>query len=144
MSTRNSLASRVAGLAVVAIAPLALLASPAANAATAVGTSTATATAGTSCTNVLRLMGAGSTVVASNYVSYHRYQAVPTTQPGRDYYRYSVMNIQRRVGVAQDGVFGSATESAVKRFQKSKGLLDDGWVGTRTLAAMGFTALPGC
>lgn len=38
-----------------------------------------------------------------------------------------------------DGVFGSGTETAVKAFQKSKGLTQDGKVGPATLKAMGIT-----
>lgn len=37
-----------------------------------------------------------------------------------------------------DGVFGSATEKAVRYFQKANGLSADGIAGTRTLAAMGI------
>lgn len=40
---------------------------------------------------------------------------------------------------AVDGVFGSATETAVKAYQQSKGLTVDGKVGTATLKAMGIS-----
>ena len=36
-----------------------------------------------------------------------------------------------------DGEFGDRTEAAVKRFQRSAGLKDDGWAGPRTLEAIG-------
>ena len=39
-----------------------------------------------------------------------------------------------------DGVFGSATEKAVKSFQSSYGLTVDGKVGSATLKAMGISA----
>ena len=39
---------------------------------------------------------------------------------------------------AVDGIFGSATEKAVRYFQRSNGLTDDGIVGARTLAALGM------
>lgn len=38
-----------------------------------------------------------------------------------------------------DGNFGSATESAVKAFQRAKGLTADGKAGSQTLKAMGVT-----
>lgn len=39
-----------------------------------------------------------------------------------------------------DGVFGAATEKAVKEFQASAGLSVDGWAGPRTLEALGAAA----
>ena len=39
---------------------------------------------------------------------------------------------------AVDGIFGSATEKAVRYFQRSNGLTEDGIVGARTLAALGM------
>ena len=40
---------------------------------------------------------------------------------------------------AVDGIFGKATEKAVRRFQRSNGLADDGIVGKNTLAALGMS-----
>lgn len=40
---------------------------------------------------------------------------------------------------AVDGVFGSATETAVKAFQQTKGLAVDGKVGTATMKALGIS-----
>ena len=42
----------------------------------------------------------------------------------------AVRKIQSALGVGADGVFGPVTERAVKRFQRSNGLLVDGIVGT--------------
>lgn len=42
-----------------------------------------------------------------------------------------------------DGIYGSKTVSAVKSFQRKKGLTADGIAGTRTLNAMGITSSSG-
>ena len=47
-----------------------------------------------------------------------------------------VKELQRRLGVGADGVFGAKTEAAVRAFQKKKGLDCDGCVGPRTAAAL--------
>ena len=46
--------------------------------------------------------------------------------------------LQGALGIAADGVFGSQTERAVKRFQKRKGLTADGVVGPKTRDALGL------
>jgi len=43
-----------------------------------------------------------------------------------------------RIGDGADSIFGNATDAAIKQFQKSKGLTDDGIVGARTLQALGL------
>ena len=47
-----------------------------------------------------------------------------------------VVQLQRALGIAADGVFGGQTLRAVKRFQSVHGLLVDGQVGPHTRAAM--------
>ncbi|MGH6762433.1 MAG: N-acetylmuramidase domain-containing protein [Phyllobacterium sp.] len=56
----------------------------------------------------------------------------------------SVTSLQRSLtalgyGLQPDGIFGVATESAVRRFQKDHGLVDDGIVGPATLHAIEST-----
>ena len=50
----------------------------------------------------------------------------------------SVSRLQRRLGLAADGVFGPGTYRAVKRFQRRHGLHADGVVGPATWAALGI------
>ena len=56
-----------------------------------------------------------------------------------------VVKLQKRLAKlgfppgAIDGDFGGGTEAAVMAFQKSRGLLDDGVAGPRTLEALGLT-----
>ena len=56
--------------------------------------------------------------------------------------RSDVRALQRRVGVAADGVFGPATERALKRWQRRHGLVADGIAGPQTRSAMGLGAGP--
>jgi hypothetical protein len=50
----------------------------------------------------------------------------------------SVKTLQQFLKVGVDGTFGPQTETAVKTWQKSHGLIDDGIVGKNTWAAMGI------
>ena len=49
----------------------------------------------------------------------------------------AVKRVQRRLGLAADGIFGSGTEAAVKKWQAANGLAADGIVGPKSLAKMG-------
>ncbi len=48
----------------------------------------------------------------------------------------AVADVQRRLGITADGIFGRRTRAAVIRFQSSRGLVADGIVGPRTRAAL--------
>ena len=47
-----------------------------------------------------------------------------------------VKSIQKKLGLYPDGDFGQKTENAVKEWQRSNGLLDDGIVGDSTWSKM--------
>jgi peptidoglycan hydrolase-like protein with peptidoglycan-binding domain len=56
--------------------------------------------------------------------------------------RGDIRALQRKVGVAADGIFGPATERALKRWQRHHGLVADGIAGPQTRSAMGLGAGP--
>lgn len=47
-----------------------------------------------------------------------------------------VKEVQRMLGITQDGIFGSETHNAVASFQAAHGLAVDGVVGAKTFAAL--------
>ncbi len=49
----------------------------------------------------------------------------------------SVIYLQSKLGLNQDGIFGSGTDHAVRAFQTSRGLKSDGIVGPATWHALG-------
>jgi cell wall-associated NlpC family hydrolase len=49
-----------------------------------------------------------------------------------------VRSLQRRIGVAADGVFGPGTEAALKRWQRAHGLVADGVAGPKTRSKLGL------
>lgn len=51
-----------------------------------------------------------------------------------------VKSLQSKLKVVADGAFGPKTQAAVKAYQKSKGLKQDGVAGPLTLKALGVTA----
>ena len=69
-------------------------------------------------------------------------QAAASTKARASSTRGDVRALQRKVGVAADGVFGPATERAVKRWQRRHGLVADGIVGPQTRSAMGLGSGP--
>ena len=54
-----------------------------------------------------------------------------------------VVTLQTKLGITADGIFGNATETAVKAFQTAHGLVADGIVGAKTWAALGVKQTAG-
>lgn len=50
--------------------------------------------------------------------------------------------LQEKLGIPSDGIFGSDTETALKAWQKGKGLVADGIAGDKTLSLMGIVTTP--
>jgi putative peptidoglycan binding protein len=69
-------------------------------------------------------------------------QAAAETKASASSKRSDVRAMQRKLGVAADGIFGPATERALKRWQRRHGLVADGIAGPQTRSAMGLGAGP--
>ena len=54
-----------------------------------------------------------------------------------------VVLLQQKLGIKADGIFGSATKEAVKRFKSAHGCTPDGIVGPHTWEALGFPQVGG-
>lgn len=54
----------------------------------------------------------------------------------------AVKELQKRLHLIEDGIFGPLTLEAVLEFQKANGLTADGIVGPKTWAALGVSATP--
>ncbi len=80
----------------------------------------------------------GEIILDSNLTQYDTTAApliLPTLQMGSQ--GDAVRQLQRGLGIAEDGVFGQATYAAVRAFQRGKGLTIDGIVGAATWKALG-------
>lgn len=62
--------------------------------------------------------------------------AKETTLTADDEYVVFVKNVQSKLGLPADGIFGKNTKAAVIAFQKKNGLVTDGIVGPQTLAKL--------
>ena len=80
--------------------------------------------------------------IAGGIVAVPIEQAAASTKASASGTRADVRALQRKVGVAADGVFGPATQRAVKRWQRRHGLVADGIVGPQTRSAMGLGSGP--
>ena len=88
---------------------------------------------------VLAMTGlSGIAVAATSGGSVQASRAITTLHPGDR--GAAVRLLQRKLGIAADGVYGRATKRAVRRFQARHRLTVDGVAGPATLRALGIRA----
>jgi peptidoglycan hydrolase-like protein with peptidoglycan-binding domain len=88
---------------------------------------------------VLAMTGlSGIAVAATTGGSVQASSASTTLHPGDR--GAAVRTLQRKLGIAADGVYGRATKRAVRRFQARHHLAVDGVAGPATLRALGIRA----
>ena len=91
-------------------------------------------------------LGAGRVLKAQRRFSRARRPAARPAENSRPQRRPArgggVTSLQQALGIGADGVFGPATERALKRWQRAHGLTADGIAGPQTRAALGLGAGP--
>ena len=83
--------------------------------------------------HVSLLLGVSKTSVLARYGG-----SVVTTTLRRGSTGDKVKALQKKLGIAADGIFGPKTEAAVKAYQKKMGLTVDGIAGPQTLGKLGL------
>ena len=99
------------------------------SATTSGGGSTGSGSSGGSSTSTTKPSSAGISVTGRSLVSYG--------STGSDVKALQQLLNLLGYGLAEDGIFGSGTNSAVCSFQSKQGLVADGYVGSATWAALG-------
>ena len=81
------------------------------------------------------MAGTGGTGASAGGAAKAKVKKARAVPPGVD-----VAEVQRALGVPDDGAYGPQTRKAVKRFQRANGLTVDGVIGPETLEALGISA----
>ncbi len=84
------------------------------------------------------MAAAAMLALAGGIVAVPMDQAAAETKASASSKRGDVRAMQRKLGVAADGIFGPATERALKRWQRRHGLVADGIAGPQTRAKLGL------